>query len=391
MSGSTEDDSRENSKGDWQARCLEGERTQDVFLATAPASHRDDDRRQFESMAARALAALGEHGLGPGNIVCGWIHVARTPAWDWRQVLAQVLGATGPLPITALVQPPAAPQRFCTLQLHAIRSARQSGVWHGNVAEPAATTVLRDGARHLRLMTITPRAGLAEAAPITDLAYDMLAQAGHAVQARGLSFADVVRTWIYVQDIDENYAAINQARNRYYREQRLARLPASTCVEGTLAGSAFPVAMDLYAIAAGDDVRVEAIPPGAMGEAKVYGSAFARGSRVVEPGRRTLYVSGTASIDAAGQVVAVGDIEGQLQRMFANARQLLADADLDFRDAVTATAYLKQPGFLPAYARAAAAAGLPADLPTAVVVADICRSEWLCEVELCAARVLSED
>jgi hypothetical protein len=77
--------------------------------------------------------------------------------------------------------------------------------------------------------------------------------------------------------------------------------------------------------------------------------------------------------------------------MFANARQLLADADLDFRDAVTATAYLKQPGFLPAYARAAAAAGLPADLPTAVVVADICRSEWLCEVELCAARVLSED
>jgi len=391
MSGSTEDSSRENSQGNWQSRCLESERTQDVFVAAAPASHRDDDRRQFESMAAGALAGLRAHGLAPGNIVCGWIHVARTPAWDWRQVLAGVLGATGPLPITALLQPPAVPHRYCTLQLHAVRSARQSGVWHGNVAEPAAATVLRDGARHLRLMTITPRAGLAKGATLADLAYDMLAQAGHALQARGLSFADVVRTWIYVQDIDQNYPALNQARNRYYGEQKLPRLPASTCVEGTLAGSAFPVAMDLYAIAIGDDVGVEAVPPGAMGEAKVYGSAFARGSRITEPGRRTLYVSGTASIDATGRVVAAGDLEGQLLRMFANVRELLTDAGLDFRDALTATAYLKQAGFRHAYARAAAAAGLPADLPAAVVVADICRPEWLCEVELCAARTLPED
>jgi enamine deaminase RidA (YjgF/YER057c/UK114 family) len=391
MSGSTEDDSRDNSKGDWQSRCLEGERTQDVFVAAAPASHRDDDLRQFESMAARALGGLSAHGLSPGNIVCGWIHMARTPAWDWRQALAKVLGATGPLPITALVQPPAAPHRACTMQLHAIRSARQSGVWHGNVAEPAAATVLRDGARHLRLMTITPRAGLAKGASVADLTYDMLAQAGHALQARGLPFSDVVRTWIYVQDIDQNYAAINQARNRYYGEQKLARLPASTCVEGTLAGSAFPVAMDLYAIAASADVRVEAVPPGTMGEAKAYGSAFARGSRIREPGRLSLYVSGTASIDAAGRVVAPGDLDGQLGRMFANVRELLAGAGLDFRDALTATAYLKQAGFRQAYTRAAATAGLPADLPAAVVVADICRPEWLCEVELCAARAVSED
>jgi enamine deaminase RidA (YjgF/YER057c/UK114 family) len=388
MSGSTEDDSRENSQGDWQSRCLDGERTQDVFVAAAPSSRHDDDRRQFESMATRALEGLGAHGLSPSNIVCGWIHLARTPAWDWRQVLAGIFGATEPLPITALLQPPALPLRYCTMQLHAIRSARQSGVWHGNVAEPAAATVLRDGARHLRLMAITPRPGLAQGASLADLAYDMLAQAGHALQARGVSFTDVVRTWIYVQDIERNYGSLNQARNRYYGEQKLVRLPASTCVEGTLAGAAVPVAMDLYAIATSDDVRVQAVPPGAMGEASGYGSAFARGSLITEPGRRTLYVSGTASIDAQGRVVAAGDIEGQLARMFANVRELMDGAGLEFRHTLTATAYLKQASYRQAYARAAAAAGLSADLPVAVVVADICRPDWLCEVELCAAQAI---
>ena len=272
------------------------------------------------------------------------------------------------------------------MQLHAVRSARQSGVWHGSVAKPAAATVLRNGARHLRLMSVVPRPELVESAPLVDVAYDMFAQAGHALRARGLAFADVVRTWVFLQDIERNYGFLNQARNRYYQEQQLARLPASTGVEGSLVGASTPVAMDLYAVGASDDVRVTAIPAGAMGEASIYGSAFARGSHLREPGRSTLYVSGTASIDARGQVVAPGDLEGQLARMFANVRALLEGAELGFRHTLSATAYLKQASFRQAYAQAAAAAGLPADVPAAVVVADICRPEWLCEIELCAAR-----
>ncbi len=386
MSGSTADAAREKPQPAFFSRSFAGERSTDVFVAAVPTSSRDDERRQFHSMAGRALEGLAANGLGPRDVVCGWIHLARTPSWDWRQALARAFGVAGPLPITALVQPPAAPHRFCVMQLHAISSARQSGVWHGSAAKPAAATVLRHGARHLRLMSVVPRPELAESAPVADVAYDMLAQAGHALRARGLAFSDVVRTWIYVQDIEHNYGFLNQARNRYYREQKLARLPASTCVEGTLAGAAGPVAMDLYAVGAGDDVEIAAIPAGAMGEASAYGSAFARGSRLREPGRSTLYVSGTASIDAHGRVVAAGDLDGQLTRMFANVRALLEAAGLDFGHALSATAYLKKAGFRQAYDRAAAAAGLPGDVPTAAVTADICRPEWLCEIELCAAK-----
>jgi enamine deaminase RidA (YjgF/YER057c/UK114 family) len=284
------------------------------------------------------------------------------------------------------VQPPAAPFCYCTLHLHAIRSARQSGVWYGNSDKPAAATVLRAGARHLRLMSITPSSDLRGQDDVVDMAYDMFAQAGHALTARGLAFKDVVRTWLYVRDIDRNYGAVNQARNRYFDEQHVVRLPASTCVEGALVGSDAPVAMDLYAVAANQEVRVEAIPSGLMGEASAYGSAFARGSLLAEPGRKALYISGTASIDGKGRVVAVGDVEGQIACMLGNVRALLAKAGMDFGDAVGATAYLKRAEDYREFYRVALAAGLPTQLPMSVVVAALCRPDWLCEIELCAVQ-----
>ena len=373
-----------------RARRIEGAGTVEVYFQISPSSTRDDERGQFASLATQAEQALLQHGLGPSNIVCGWIHFAKAPTWDWRETLASAWQVAGPLPISAIVQPPAAPFCTCTLQFQAVRSARQSGVWYGNSAKPAAATVLRGGARHLRLMSITPRADLRGSAGVVDMTYDMLAQAGHALTDRGLGFKDVVRTWIYVRDIEHNYGLVNQARNQFFRDQHLVRLPASTCVEGVLSGAPAPVAMDLYAVTARADVDVQAIAPGPMGEASLYGSAFARGSQIVEPGRKTLYISGTASIDAQGAVVAVGDIHGQLACTFDNVRALLARSGMHLSDVVSATAYLKRKDDFRDFLKAASAQGLPAETPTAVVVADICRPDWLCEIEVCAVQIRPE-
>jgi enamine deaminase RidA (YjgF/YER057c/UK114 family) len=373
-----------------RARRIEGAGTIEVFFQISPSSTRDDEHGQFASLATQAEQALLQHGLTPTNIVCGWIHFAKAPTWDWRETLASAWQATGPLPLTAIVQPPAAPFCACTLQLHAVRSARQSGVWYGNSAKPAAATVLRGGARHLRLMSITPRADLRGSAGVVDMTYDMLAQAGHALTDRGLTFKDVVRTWIYVRDIERNYGLVNQARNQFFEDQHLVRLPASTCVEGVLCGAPAPVAMDLYAVTAKADVDLKAIAPGPMGDAPAYGSAFARGSQIVEPGRKTLYISGTASIDASGAVVGVGDIRGQLDGMFDNVQALLATAGMDLGSVVSATAYLKRKDDLRDFLKAASAHGLSAETPIAVVVADLCRSAWLCEIEVSAVQTTPE-
>jgi enamine deaminase RidA (YjgF/YER057c/UK114 family) len=358
----------------------------DVFIQAGPSSTRDDPRAQFASMADGAYRALRSQGLLPSSIVDGWIRFASAPPWDWREALASAWQVSGPLPITALVQPPADPFCACSVALHAIRTSRNSGVWYAPSPGLSVATVLRAGARHVRLMSVTPRADLGKTGNFADLTYDMFAQVGHALTARGLSFADVVRTWLHVHDIKKNYALMNQARNRYFVEQGLSRLPASTCVEGMLAGADMPVAMDVYAVLGGQQVQVEAMSPGTMGEASSYGSLFARATQLREPGRRWLYVSGTASIDTQGNVVAVGDVQGQLDCMFGNVRALLAQAGMGFADVVTATVYLKRAADLPAFARAARAHGLAQTVPCAAAVADICRPEWLCEVELCAVR-----
>jgi enamine deaminase RidA (YjgF/YER057c/UK114 family) len=358
----------------------------DVFLEATPGSTGEDARGQFTSMAERAARALRDEGLGPGRIASGWIRFASAPAWDWRAALAELWQMPTPLPITAVVQRPAKPFHACIMGLHAVRSPGQPLVWHGPTASPAAATVLRDGARHLRLMSVTPRAELGKTASFAEIAYDMFSRAGHALTTRGLSFADVVRTWIHVQDIDTNYAALNQARGRFFQEQGLVRLPASTCVEGIPVGVDVPVSMDLYAVSASPDVRVEAEKPGTMGEATAYGSAFSRAARLCEPGRQWLFVSGTASIDDQGQVVATGDIRGQLRCMFGHLGSLLAEAGMGFADVVNVVAYLKHGRHLQEFIEAARASGLARSVPCAAVVANICRPEWLCEVELCAAR-----
>ena len=189
-----------------------------------------------------------------------------------------------------------------------------------------------------------------------------------------------------MQDIEENYASINQARHRYFGEQRLVRLPASTCVGGKPVGVASPVVMDVYAVSDHPDVGVEAVGPGTMGEASSYGSAFARAATLREPGRRWLWISGTASIDVQGNVVSSGDVHGQLGCMFGHVGSLLAQEGMGMQDVLAATAYLKRADYLGKFRDAAAAAGLVSTIPCGVVVADICRPQWLCEIELCAAR-----
>jgi enamine deaminase RidA (YjgF/YER057c/UK114 family) len=100
--------------------------------------------------------------------------------------------------------------------------------------------------------------------------------------------------------------------------------------------------------------------------------------------RSILYVSGTASIGDRGQVVHPGHIEGQVERMLENIKALLAGQNAGFADVVCATTYLKDPGYAPAFRRIAGRRGFPAHVPNTVCVADICRPEWLCEMEITA-------
>jgi 2-iminobutanoate/2-iminopropanoate deaminase len=78
-----------------------------------------------------------------------------------------------------------------------------------------------------------------------------------------------------------------------------------------------------------------------LNEACSYGSAFSRGLRIDLNGLSIVLISGTASIDEAGNTVHVGDFRAQTRRTFSNITALLASEGATWKDVVRTTCYLR--------------------------------------------------
>jgi enamine deaminase RidA (YjgF/YER057c/UK114 family) len=54
------------------------------------------------------------------------------------------------------------------------------------------------------------------------------------LEAEGATWKDIIRTTCYLRDIERDYAAFNEERTRFYAEQGLDPLPASTGIQAIL-------------------------------------------------------------------------------------------------------------------------------------------------------------
>jgi enamine deaminase RidA (YjgF/YER057c/UK114 family) len=66
--------------------------------------------------------------------------------------------------------------------------------------------------------------------------------------AEGAGWKDVVRTTCYLRDIERDYAAFNEERTAFYREQGLDPLPASTGIQAILCRPDLLVEIEAIAI-----------------------------------------------------------------------------------------------------------------------------------------------
>jgi len=122
---------------------------------------------------------------------------------------------------------------------------------------------------------------------------------------------------------------------------------------------------------------------GALGKqqcALEYGSAFSRASRAVTPAGKTVYVSGTASIDAAGATTNIGDAEAQIKTTIENVQAVLNDMDLGDQDVVQVVAYCKTTDIEEVFK------GIKSCVPWpwVTVICDVCRDDLLFEIEAAA-------
>ena len=218
----------------------------------------------------------------------------------------------------------------------------------------------------------------------------MYRNAALALRELDASFADVVRTWIYLRDITAWYGKFNAVRSGLFRsadflgKRRLAVPPASTGIEGR--DSRGECLMDLLAVIPGPrgTVRVEPIvKTSRQGSALSYGSAFSRGIVLQVGKKRTVYVSGTASIDAAGASLHPDDPELQALETLMNIAALLAERGGGLADIVSATLFCKDRRAFEAYHRVRRLLSIP-EIPVVAVLADVCRPDLLVEIEAVA-------
>ena len=120
-----------------------------------------------------------------------------------------------------------------------------------------------------------------------------------------------------------------------------------------------------------------------------YGVTFERGTTVTYGDRKQIFISGTASIDNRGEIVAPGNIINQAKRMMENVEALLAEAGATWKDVMQAIVYLRDPADYQVVSDFLVEE-YPG-LPCLLVHAPVCRSGWLCETECIAVIPVSNE
>jgi enamine deaminase RidA (YjgF/YER057c/UK114 family) len=259
--------------------------------------------------------------------------------------------------------------------------------WKG---APCGRRVVGDDASYLALSDVARLVPAEMRSRPADEAREALLLAEEMLRAQDWSFADVRRTWFYLDDILSWYDDFNQARNHVFETFGLfngspkTMIPASTGIRGRNARG-HRCTFDLLATrpANGGELSVERLRNPLQNEAPEYGSSFSRGLSVATDRCRYFLVSGTASIDEQGNTVHAGDFDRQAKRTIDNIESLLASGGAGFDDICQASAFIKFPEDVERLRRILKLRGLE-DLPLVCTIEDICRDDLLVELDATA-------
>ena len=226
-------------------------------------------------------------------------------------------------------------------------------------------------------------AGAAEQAAL------MFANTSTALKAQGFDYGQVKRTWIYVRRLLEWYDDLNRVRTAFYRTEGLEiggglAFPASTGIQCSCDGE--EIMMDVLAFDTDGPSTASAIPittSSRQHQSFKYGSAFSRGMAFEIEGRRTVHISGTASINPAGASIHVGDAEMQSLETLLCIAAILEEQGGSLESITSATLFCKDRAAFEAWQRVSRLLRIPA-IPKICVLADVCRHDLLVEMEAVA-------
>jgi enamine deaminase RidA (YjgF/YER057c/UK114 family) len=201
---------------------------------------------------------------------------------------------------------------------------------------------------------------------------------------QGMTLSDnVIRTWIFAQNIDSNYHGVVEARKEIFKKFRLTpetHYIASTGIEAGSENVATKVFMDTYAISGIRQEQIEVISAlDHLSPTHVYGVTFERGVSISYRDRKHIIISGTASINHKGEILHKGNVSKQLDRTLTNIEALLNNAGATLNDMCIFIVYIRDTGDYD-LALEIMRERFP-EAPVKVVLGPVCRPGWLIEVE----------
>jgi len=211
------------------------------------------------------------------------------------------------------------------------------------------------------------------------------------LKARGCAIErDCIRTWFFVRDVEVSYQGFVDARKENFFRNGLDKdthFIASTGIEGSTDNPEVKVLMDTYAISGLDEGQIRFLyAKNHLNPTYEYGVTFERGVSIDFGDRRKVYISGTASIDDKGMIMHPGDIVGQVHHTWKNVAALLEEADCTFNDLMQMIVYIRD---ITDYqcVKNMYKKKFPG-VPQLIVLAPICRTGWLIEMECIASKNL---
>ncbi len=197
-----------------------------------------------------------------------------------------------------------------------------------------------------------------------------------------------IRTWFYVRDVDIQYAGMVKARKENFTREGLTHEThyiASTGIQGLPSDPKSIIQLGAMALLGACPSQQRYLYGAThLNPTYEYGVTFERGTAIDFGDRTHAYISGTASINNRGEVVHIGDIIGQTNRMMENVEVLLAETDMNAKDVAQIIVYLRdicdyttvKPMIEKRFK----------NVPMVITVAPVCRPEWLIEMECIAIK-----
>jgi enamine deaminase RidA (YjgF/YER057c/UK114 family) len=200
-----------------------------------------------------------------------------------------------------------------------------------------------------------------------------------------VDFFSVPRTWMWLSDILSWYGDFNIARNQFFTQRGLITqdnrlsLPASTGI-GLAPADGSSCAMDLIAVLEPSG-SIEYLPAAGRQHCPFkYGSAFSRAAVSLTPAAKSVFISGTACIDAEGKTAHIDDPAGQINETIQNVRSVLNDVHCKDSDVLSVIAYCKNTEVQRIFNDIKRSLSWP----VVTAICDICRRDLLFELEATA-------